>query len=166
METEGGGWTLVWSYTFIMYSSFNSFSNAVTPGPKNLGVAVTSDTAPQNETDYNAVDFLLWKTIGSEFMIKSNINNWVACLPGTGSFVTKTPGKIDCTLIKQINNRCSVTPDHFDCQETGCFVKAVKKCYFFDTSVSQEWPVHDPCGRDKEYHISVVSDPHGNVYLR
>ncbi|KAJ7376550.1 hypothetical protein OS493_034006 [Desmophyllum pertusum] len=29
-QTDGGGWTLVWSYTFTAYSSFNSGANAVT----------------------------------------------------------------------------------------------------------------------------------------
>ena len=33
METHRGGWTLVYSYTFTNYSSFNSSSNTVTPRP-------------------------------------------------------------------------------------------------------------------------------------
>ena len=33
METDGGGWTLVWSYSFTNYSHFNSKSNAITPRP-------------------------------------------------------------------------------------------------------------------------------------
>ena len=32
-QTDGGGWTLVWSYTFTDYSSFTSSKNAVTPRP-------------------------------------------------------------------------------------------------------------------------------------
>ena len=32
-QTDGGGWTLVWSYTFTAYSSFTSRANAVTPRP-------------------------------------------------------------------------------------------------------------------------------------
>lgn len=31
METDGGGWTLAWSYTFKNYSHFTDVSNAVTP---------------------------------------------------------------------------------------------------------------------------------------
>ena len=33
METDGGGWTLVWSYSFTNYTHFNSKSNAITPRP-------------------------------------------------------------------------------------------------------------------------------------
>ena len=32
-QTDGGGWTLVWSYTFTAYSSFTSNANAVIPRP-------------------------------------------------------------------------------------------------------------------------------------
>ena len=32
-ETEGGGWTLVYSYTFTDFKHFASSSNAVTPCP-------------------------------------------------------------------------------------------------------------------------------------
>ena len=33
MNTDGGGWTLVWSYTFNSYGHFTDTSNAVTPRP-------------------------------------------------------------------------------------------------------------------------------------
>ncbi|KAJ7355108.1 hypothetical protein OS493_027897 [Desmophyllum pertusum] len=33
METDGGGWTLVWSYTFTNYNNFMDNSNAITPRP-------------------------------------------------------------------------------------------------------------------------------------
>ena len=33
METSGGGWTLVWSYGFTNYGSFNRVDNAVQPIP-------------------------------------------------------------------------------------------------------------------------------------
>ena len=33
METEDGGWTLVWSYGFTDYASFQSGPNAVQPIP-------------------------------------------------------------------------------------------------------------------------------------
>ncbi|KXJ07418.1 Collagen alpha-2(V) chain [Exaiptasia diaphana] len=35
METDGGGWTLVWAYTFTLYNSFINRANALTPTPKN-----------------------------------------------------------------------------------------------------------------------------------
>ena len=38
METFGGGWTLVWSYGFTNYASFDHHGNAVSPIPNwNIG---------------------------------------------------------------------------------------------------------------------------------
>ena len=81
METDGGGWTLVWSYSFTNYSHFNSKSNAITPRPNwpvrsEVDVPI-STTPPLNETDYNAMNFSLWKQLGRQVLIKSNINNWL-----------------------------------------------------------------------------------------
>ncbi|KAJ7355095.1 hypothetical protein OS493_027884 [Desmophyllum pertusum] len=61
METDGGGWTLVWSYTFTNYNNFTDNSNAITPRPnwrvKPVVDVPISTTPPLNETDYNAMDF-------------------------------------------------------------------------------------------------------------
>ena len=91
MKTEGGGWTLVWSYSFTNYSHFNHHSNAITPRPNwpvipRVDVSV-STTPPLNETNYNAINFSLWKQLGRQFLIKSNINNWLLCHLGGGSLV-------------------------------------------------------------------------------
>ena len=79
MDTEGGGWTLVWSYTFTDYDDFDDNSNAVTPRPNwpaNSEVDVpVSTTPPQSEKDYNALNFSMWKHLGKQVLIKSNINN-------------------------------------------------------------------------------------------
>ena len=85
-QTDGGGWTLVWSYTFTAYSSFNSAANAVTPRPTWTASSANtrvSTTVPLSETHYDAMNFALWRTIGKETLIKSNINNWIACKEGT-----------------------------------------------------------------------------------
>ena len=85
MDTDEGGWTLVWSYKFIDYENFANNSNAITPRPdwqaKSDMNVLDSTTPPLHETDYNAVKFSLWKQLGREFLVKSNINNWVVCLP-------------------------------------------------------------------------------------
>ena len=39
-QTDGGGWTLVWSYTFTAYSSFTSSANAVTPRPRSRASSI------------------------------------------------------------------------------------------------------------------------------
>ena len=168
METDGGGWTLVWAYTFINYLSFTSNSNAVTPGPKNLGLGVISDTPPRNETDYNAIDFTKWKMIGSEVLIKSNINNWIACEARTGSFVTKTAGSMDCRMINQIASYCSVMPNSFGFSANGCYLNVAGSpvVYYWVTHPAQHWPTHDPCGRNQPNHLKNVPNPHGDIYVR
>ena len=77
METHGGGWTLVYSYTFTNYSSFNSGSNAVTPRPNwpaSYANVPISTTPPLSESSRGAVDWNLWKYIGKEFMVKSKLD--------------------------------------------------------------------------------------------
>ena len=49
----------------------------------------------RNETDYNAMDFSLWKHIGREFIIKSNFVNWYHCVPQNGSLVDMEMGRFD-----------------------------------------------------------------------
>lgn len=48
-----------------------------------LGLLVVSTTVPLSETHYEAMDFALWRSIGKETLIKSNIINWIACKEGT-----------------------------------------------------------------------------------
>ncbi|KXJ13266.1 Fibrinogen-like protein A [Exaiptasia diaphana] len=68
MVTDGGGWTLVYSYTFTNYGSFTASSNAVTPQPNwpRRGNVPVSSTPPLSETDYAALDFALWNKIGGQ----------------------------------------------------------------------------------------------------
>ena len=39
-----------------------------------------STTIPLSEDQTGAMDYPLWRNLGSDFMVKSNINNWLACL--------------------------------------------------------------------------------------
>ena len=69
----------MWSYAFTNYSPFNVSSNAVKPRPdwqvaSEVDVPI-STTPPLSETDYNAMKFSLWKQLGKQVLIKSNINN-------------------------------------------------------------------------------------------
>lgn len=111
MDTDGGGWTLVWSYTFTNYERLGTGANAVTPRPEwpagsNVNVPI-STTPPSHETDYNAVKFSLWKQLGREFLVKSNVNNWVICSPYTGSLVEWQQGNIICKIVKHVTSTCS-----------------------------------------------------------
>ena len=110
METLAGGWTLVYSYTFTNYNSFGLWSNAVTPRPNwpasGANVPI-STTPPLSESSLGAVDWNLWKDTGKEFLVKSNINDWVVCQPNGGSIVTKKQGSLSCQNIKNVATACS-----------------------------------------------------------
>ena len=168
---DGGGWTLVWSYTFTAYSSFSSSENAVTPRPSwSASGANTrvSTTVPLSETHYEAMNFSLWRTIGKEFLIKSNINNWIACKEGTGSLVERKAGSITCKLIKQVSKQCSqgVVPKFFKMHGHGPSLEGRGHCYYFDGSTTGNWPTHDPCGRNQPNQLKGVVNPHGNIFVR
>ena len=169
-ETDGGGWTLVWSYTFTAYTSFSSVANAVTPRPSwSASGANTpvSTTVPLSETDYEAMNFSLWRTIGKEFLIKSNINNWIACKEGTGSLVEQKAGSITCKLVKQLSKRCAgVVPYLLQPHFKGPALRATSFYYFFDGSTANYWPTHDPCGQDRANQLNGVANPHGNIFVR
>ena len=169
-QTDGGGWTLVWSYTFTAYSSFNIGTNAVTPRPSwtasGANVPV-STTVPLSETDFEAANFSLWSTIGKEFLIKSNINNWIACKEGTGSLVQQKAGSITCKLVKQVSKQCAgVLPTSLTPHSNGMDISANSFYYYFDGNTGNSWPTHDPCGRNNANQLTGVVNPHGNIFVR
>jgi len=169
-QTDGGGWTLVWSYTFTAYSSFASGANAVTPRPSwtaSRANTRVSKTVPLSETHYEAMNFALWRTIGKEFLIKSNINNWISCKEGTGSLVQQRTGSITCKLVKQVSKLCpGEVPKSFNVNIDGPSLNANSLYYFFDTSTSGSWPTHDPCGKNQANQLKDVANPHGNIFAR
>ena len=172
METHGGGWTLVYSYTFTNYNSFDSTSNAVTPRPNwpasDANVPI-STTPPLSESSLGAVDWNLWKNIGKELMIKSNINDWIVCQPNGGSLVTKTAGSMRCQNIRNVATACSgVVPNAIYWNPNcGTFLHAsFSFYYYFDGCTGRSWPVHDPCGKTGTNHKKGVSNPGGQIYLR
>ena len=170
-QTDGGGWTLVWSYTFTAYSSFTSGANAVTPRPtwtaSNAHTRV-STTVPLSETHYEAMNFALWRTIGKEFLIKSNINNWIACKEGSGSLVMQKEGLLSCKLVILVSEQCAgVVPRYITMHSRGPrLFFSDKLYYYFDGSTSKNWPTHDPCGRNQPNQVKGVVNPHGNIFLR
>ena len=169
-QTDGGGWTLVWSYTFTAYSDFRSGANAVTPRPSWTASSANtpvSTTVPLGETDYEAMNFVLWRTIGKEFLIKSNINNWIACKEGTGSLVQQKAGSVICKLVKQISKQCTgVLPTSLIVNSYGMYISANDLYYYFDGNTGGHWPTHDPCGTNKPNQLTSVVNPHGNIFVR
>ena len=171
-KTDGGGWTLVWSYTLTDYKNFNSGSNAVTPRPTWTASGANtrvSTTVPLSETHYEAMDFALWRTIGNQALIKSNINNWIACQEGSGSIVRQKAGSLSCKLVKQVSTKCSgVLPKSlivsYSC---GPYLWTPNGMYyFFDGITTGHWPIHDPCGASNANQLKDVANPHGNLFIR
>ena len=168
----------MWSYTFTDYSHFADSSNAVTPRPNwpsNPSVDVlVSTTPPLNETDYNAMDFSQWKKLGKqhfrEILIKSNINNWLICHPGTGSLLDWREGFLSCHVIEHVTDMCydAFGRDMIEINECGPILKFEEQgsYYFFDGCTKSNWPVHDPCGASEENYLKNVANPHGNIFVR
>ncbi|XP_020902154.1 uncharacterized protein LOC110240682 [Exaiptasia diaphana] len=174
MVTDGGGWTLVYSYTFTNYGNFKATSNAVTPQPNwpSKGNVPVSTTPPLSETDYAALEFELWKNIGGqEVIIKSNINHWIQCKEGTGSLVNWRTGSFTCTVIKAVASGCIDTvPSQLAIANYGPYFKRgsglLTTYYLFEVFTTKNWPTHDPCGTNKDGHVKGVANPHGNIYIR
>ena len=164
METDGGGWTLVWSYTFTDYNDFDRGSNAITPRPnwqvEDEADVPISTTPPLSETDYNAMNFSLWKQLGRQVLIKSNINNWLVCHPGIGSLVDWWGGNVICQIGKYVTS--IFTPTH----TYGPTFESSSLYYYFDGNTSYNWPTHDPCGKNQPNHLKNVANPHGNIFVR
>ena len=170
METEKGGWTLVYSYTFTNFNNFYSKTNAVTPRPnwpvREAGVPV-STTPPLDEWSSGAVDYNLWREIGHEFMVKSNINDWIVCKPKGGSLVERRNGLIDCKNIKNVAPKCTgIAPNKIAWHKYGPFLSAASVFYDFEHNIEHDWPAHDPCGQRKADHKKGVVNPGGTIFLR
>ena len=131
-----------------------------------------STTPPLSEAQPGAVDFILWTEIGSEFMYKSNINNWVSCVPNGGSLVDLYPGQVKCNITKIIvPSVCEdVVPYMLTIYQLSTMrtpgLQATDHYYFFDTLISIQYPEIDPCGLQQSNFLSGVSMPSGWLYLR
>ena len=180
MNTHNGGWTLVYSYTFTNYNSFTSQSNALTPRPNwppnNTNVLI-STTPPLNESSLGVVDWNQWKEIGHEFMVKSNINDWIVCKPDGGSIVAEKNGSIICQNIKNMATTCSgVVPykvGWYSCGP-GLYTNSLASFfYLYDGNADNWcWPEHNPCGvhvwknNTSTHQKKGVSNPGGQIFVR
>ena len=170
MGTHGGGWTLVYSYTFTNYDSFKSASNAVTPRPNwptpSANVPI-STTPPLSASSLGALDWNIWKDIGQEFMVQSTVNDWIVCQPNGGSIVRKEDGSVNCENIKNVATACSgVVPNRVKWWSHAPTLVANSYYYVFDGATDMSWPRHDPCGVDNTNQKKGVSNPGGQIYLR
>ena len=168
----------MWSYTFTDYEHFTAGTNAVSPRPnwhtENPDVDVVISTSPPlNEQDYNAFNFSLWKQFGTEILIKSNINNWLVCSPGDGSFVDQTSGSVSCKVVKRITGICPdrLPPTRFKRGYSTCGPmfdggSPNTHSYYFDGCTGINFPTHDPCIQNQDNGLKDVKNPRGNVFIR
>ena len=113
------------------------------------------------------MNFALWHTVGKEFLIKSNMNNWIACKEGTGSLVQQKAGSITCKLVKQVSKQCAgVVPRSFSLDSSGPYLSSSSLYYYFDSNTSGSWPTHDPCGGNQANQLKGVANLHGNIFVR
>ena len=118
-----------------------------------------STTVPLSETDFEVL-------LGTEFLIKSNINNWIACKEGTGSLVQFKEGSITCKVVKPVIQCADVVPHLFKLFTHGPYLSSTGLYYYFDGSTYSSWPTHDPCGKGKDNQLKDVANPHGNIFVR
>ena len=148
---------------------------SVTPRPDwpaNSYVDVpVSTNSPANETDYNAMEFSLWKEFGKEFLIKSNINNWLICSPDTGSLVEWRTGNITCKIAKHVTGTCSngLPPSYL--RAAGFCGPSVSRLsgghyYYFAGCTTRGTPEHNPCSAGEDNRLRNVKNPHGNIFVR
>jgi hypothetical protein len=170
MSTSDGGWTLVYAYTFTDYANFGSLSNAVTPRPSwsatsaNVPVSISP---PTNEEDFNAIAFARWTAFapGSEFLVKSSITNWLACLPGTGSLLTYVAGTLSCRVVNALTGLCVTTaPTSLSLTTQGPYLGGIQ--VYWDGSTTANYPTHDPCGANGQNQLNNVPDPRGAILVR
>ena len=170
MDLDGGGWTLAWVYGFTDYAHFVAVTNAVTPIPSWPVESVTvpiSNTAPSSPTETGAIDWALWKDIGTEFAIVSDLNDGIACEPDTGSLTSGVDGAIRCWTVVDTTQTCEgVVPSHLEFGAYGPLLRAEAQYYYFDGSETENWPTHDPCGLNSPQQVATPERQGGSLYLR
>jgi hypothetical protein len=123
--------------------------------------------------------FPLWSKIGKEFLIKSNIMNWISCLPQTGNLVEDRYGSIKCRVVRNLIGRCGdVVPTLIMRKGPMCGPKLVlgrrrpsppgcsTNFIDFNGDLRKGWPVHDSCGTCGPNQLKDVAMPRGNVFIR
>ena len=115
-----------------------------------------------------------WKEIGEDFLVKSNINHWISCLPSGGSLVTLTAGAISCNVVKNIVTGVCENNAPYELVISPSLApyvlpslrKASGVYYHFDTLTHANWPCSDPCASTSTNHLSNVQQKTGAVYIR
>ncbi|CAH1789705.1 unnamed protein product [Owenia fusiformis] len=190
MVTDGGGFTLVWTFTFTKYD-IQTGANDITPRPSwKLNkfmhyldiqdvIVPVSNKPPTSEDQLGALKFKYWKLIGGNaFIVKSNFFNWISCNETTGSIVEEgVSGSIKCNVIKYLSTelpQCStVTPTSLNWFENkgsicGMYLMRYNLAYMmFEVNSLSCWPIWDACGEgSKARLLKDIRSPRANVYIR
>merc|ERR1719313_1787419 len=114
------------------------------------------------------MEFTKWEAFGDEFLVKSSINDWVSCTPGSGSLVEMTAGSISCSNIKNMGGGCSGrAPTSLATYGHGPAINVASLFYYWDGYIGSNWPTHDPCGSNQANHNSNPDgDFRGAIYVR
>ncbi|CAH1778576.1 unnamed protein product [Owenia fusiformis] len=171
MTTDGGGWTLVYSYTFINFNTIDG-SEYVSPSAtwtSNIGKLTPESTSgpPESETDFKAIDLSLWKIFGDSILFKSNIMNWIKCINVEERIFNKTDGDIACDLVKHDNNGCTDVPGYWKCVSEFPVLKTSENGHVmisFDCADSRYNATHQSCPFSPS--VNNEQNPRGNVYIR
>ena len=70
------------------YNNFDAVSNYIAPSPSwpySTVAQSVSTTIPLSEDQSGALAFSIWSEFGEDFLVKSNINNWITRSPNGGS---------------------------------------------------------------------------------
>ena len=178
-ETEGGGWTLVYSYEVTRPMDFSNEANSVIPIPNwnwntmNIDATLLSTNTPTTEDSLGAMPFNKWSSFGETVLIKSSTNHWMVCAPqvGQGDFLRLLPGRMLCRIVleKRARNCAAVPESPFYLSLTQCglhlyHANAVQNTiYHWDGCTVRGVPTHDPCGQRRSRNVDEVK---GWIYVR
>ncbi|XP_028402406.1 uncharacterized protein LOC114525346 [Dendronephthya gigantea] len=170
MSLFGGGWTLVYSYTFTNYANFYSSTNAVKPRPswRAPGADVETSTTPPLKDTFGAIAYRLWRMMGKNVLIKSNINDWYECEDSNGSVVLEVNGPISCKHVREIAGSCSsnAVPTYIYWENIGPMMRGSTTVYRFDGSTSKGYPTHNSCTNGIKNEKRNVTNPYGQILIR
>ena len=129
---------------------------------------LVSTQVPLTDKQLGALDFNQWKQIGEEFLMTSNISNWVSCALKVGNLVKWLSGEVTCCLVKQVVSLCTGTLPYklLIPAKYGPALSTDRFYYCYDGSTASHWPTHDPCGKNQANQIKGVADPRGAIYIR
>ena len=104
------------SFRWMDYNNFAAGSNYIAPSPTwsySTKAVSVSTNYPLSEDQTGALAFFNWGEFGEDFLIKSNINNWVSCSPNGGSLVKFKHGSVNCKIVKtMVSDVCKHVVPH------------------------------------------------------